>query len=239
MILLQTATAIAPGNKTSFKGSGGTAPYTYSVVSGGGSIDASTGLYTAPSIPSKGVVIRAVDSSAPTPASATAALKVSGPYKLFLDVIQNFMSLEDNQLYIYNQKVRMPEDDLLYIAVKILMDKPFSNINKTAPNGTSVIQTVNFNTMFMIDILSRTTEAMDRRHEVIMALQSVYSKQQQTLNGFAIAKLPTAMLPLNSLEGSAIPFRFNITVGMQYAIQKINNVPYFDTFLDPDVQPDP
>lgn len=233
--LLQIASAIAPGNSISFNGAGGVEPYVYSVQSGGGTINASTGVYTAPAIESN-VIVRVTDAAA---AHATADLKVYGPMKLFGDIIQNFMGLEDNQIYIYNQKINIPTDDKVYIAVFVMPEKPFSNTIRTAVDGMSVIQTVNFNTQLMVNILSRSTEALERRHEVIMALQSIYSKQQQALNGFAIGKLPLNMVPLNFLDGSAIPYRFNITVGFQYAVTKTSPTPYFNTFQAPVVQPDP
>ena len=69
------SSAAAPGQTLQFLASGGESPYVFLVVAGGlGSIDAETGLYTAPSVPSVDIV-RVVDAAG---ASADAQVVVSG-----------------------------------------------------------------------------------------------------------------------------------------------------------------
>lgn len=67
--------SIAINDTQSFTASGGMGGYTYSVLSGGGSINPSTGLYTAPAAPTT-VTIQVSDSGANT---ATATVNVVGP----------------------------------------------------------------------------------------------------------------------------------------------------------------
>ena len=56
---------VAPGQTLQFLASGGESPYIFLVVSGDGSIDAETGLYSAPSLISVDIV-RVVDSTGET-----------------------------------------------------------------------------------------------------------------------------------------------------------------------------
>jgi hypothetical protein len=72
-----TATSDAGGSQV-FKGSGGQGPYTFSIVSGGGTIDAKTGQFTAPSIPGS-VVVGIMDSAG---VSSSVTITVNTPLVL-------------------------------------------------------------------------------------------------------------------------------------------------------------
>jgi alpha-tubulin suppressor-like RCC1 family protein len=61
MNISPSSITLAVNNQTTFTVAGGTGPYTYSMVSGGGSINASTGVYTAPA-GSGSAVVRVTDS---------------------------------------------------------------------------------------------------------------------------------------------------------------------------------
>ncbi|MCM2323106.1 MAG: hypothetical protein NDJ90_07565, partial [Oligoflexia bacterium] len=67
---------IAVGNVTSFAATGGVPPYVFTVQSGGGAINASTGDYTAPAAPAT-VVVRVTDSAVPV-AFIDTSLTVNG-----------------------------------------------------------------------------------------------------------------------------------------------------------------
>jgi hypothetical protein len=95
-----TQLSITPSTKTLainntfvFSAAGGTAPYTYSIVSGGGSIDSVTGDYTAPAA-ADNVVVRVTDSVA---TSVTASITVFDTLTLSpnlvtmpINAVQNF-----------------------------------------------------------------------------------------------------------------------------------------------------
>lgn len=60
--LAASKSSVAPGETAYFYASGGVAPYTYLVYSGGGSVDASTGLFTAPAYEAS-TMVRVTDSA--------------------------------------------------------------------------------------------------------------------------------------------------------------------------------
>lgn len=228
--------ALCKGNSTSFQGYGGVAPYVYSVVAGGagGTINASTGKYTAPLVLGSDTIM-VTDS---TNATATLALMIGDPILLLCDIIRREMNLSNEQVWIWDQKINSPKDYRLYVAVQTLNDKAFGNTNSFDSAGNS-IQSVNMWEQVSIDIMSRDQSARTRKEEVLMALASNYAQTQQTTNGFYIAKQSTSFVNLSQVDGAAITYRFNITVTLQYAVKKSQAVPYYDSFSNVQITVEP
>lgn len=243
----QSKTALAAGLTASFAALGGTAPYIYSVrPNGAGGVIDSAGLYTAPNVINGGQyitpsqlfdLIQVVDSATPTPLQALAKIFVGTPLLLFCDIIQNQLNLPVGRVYLWDQKIMQPTDSGLYVVVSVVRSKPFGNSNKFDGTTGQSQQSVNMYAELQIDIISRDTEARDRKEEVIMALASDYAVQQQEANSFNIGKLPAGaqFINLSNEDGAAIPYRFAITVGFQYFVTKLQATQYFDTFQGPDV----
>lgn len=233
----QSYTAIAANITSSFYATGGTAPYVYSVDAGGagGSIDSSTGVYTAPSVASSSPyqaydTIRVTDALS---ATATAKILVGTPAILFCDIIQKGLGLADGRVYLWDQKIMQPTDYDLYVAVSIPFCRPFGNTNTVIRgSGLTQVQSVNMLAQMDVDIISRGPAARDRKEEVILALNSVYAEQQMEANSFFVAKLPvnSRFINLSQVDGAAIPYRYKISVNMQYAVSKSQPAPYFSDF---------
>jgi hypothetical protein len=142
------------------------------------------------------------------------------------------MGLTPGRVYLWDQKLNIPSDDGLYIAVGVLMVKPFSNnvVNNSNLVGFEEAQSVNVMATLSIDILSRGPSARDRKEEIIMALRSNFATQVQEKQGFYIAGISSAFTNLSEIEGAAIPYRFNISVNIQYFIVKKKQIDYYDTY---------
>jgi hypothetical protein len=237
--LLQNATACAPGLTVPFQAVGGTGPYTYVVVPGGvgGSID-STGIYTAPLARVGTDTIRATDSLA---AVVTGTILVGTPLELFCNVLQTAMGLTANQVYLWDQKIDIPKDSRLYIAVGVLSCKPFAS--NTSYNGSGsgldATQSVNMSATLSVDAFSRGPEARNRKEEIILALNSFYSEQQQELNSFRIFPLSKEFVNLSEVDGAAIPYRFNLSVNIQYFVKSTQPIQYFSDFQNTQIVTDP
>lgn len=251
-MLSQSLTAIGVGLTSSFLASGGTAPYTYSVRNvqpgAGGTINSSTGLYTAPPVVNGGNynqptqlydTIQAMDSVG---AIATAKILVGTPLLLFCEIIQNQMNLPPGRVYLWDQKIFQPTDSGLYVAVKVLTCKPFGNTNTYDGSGSNSNgkQSVNMYAQLELDVISRDYEARDRKEEVLMALRSNYSQTQQLANSFYVGKIPpgSQFINLSEPDGAAIPYRFNISVAIQYFVSKTVPVPYYTEFETPQINTD-
>jgi len=238
LTIAQTATAVATNCPASFQGIGGTGPYTYAVLAGGagGAIDINTGEYTAPTVVSPNPVqdfdtIRVTDSLA---ATATTQILVGTPLLLFCEIIQQEMNLPNGRVYLWDQKIMQPTDSNLYIAVSVPLCKPFANSNRSTPllGSLTSAQFVSMLATLDIDIISKGPAARDRKEEIILALDSDYARRQQEANSFYIGKLSTNFVNLSQVDGAAIPYRYRISVQMQYAFFKSAATDYFDTFTD-------
>ena len=159
---------------------------------------------------------------------------VGTPLQLLAEVIRNQMSLTDDQVYLWDQKINIPTDSRLYVAVSSSTPKPFGNSSVINSAGME-LQSANFQALVGIDILSRSNEALLRKEEVILALGSIYSQQQQQINSFYIAKQSVGFVNISEIDGQAIPYRYNILISIQYMVQQSRAGSYFDNFATPQV----
>ena len=153
---------------------------------------------------------------------------------LFCDIIQSEMQLEDDQVYLWDQKLNIPPDDRLYIAVSVQSCKPYSNIREmvSTVSGLEEHQTVNMQATLGIDIISRSSEARDRKEEVIMALNSTLAQKTQETYAMLIGKVSTGFNNLSEIEGAAIPYRFVVSCSLQYKVTKQKLVEYYDNYTN-------
>jgi hypothetical protein len=232
MKLAATSTHLGYGISIPLAPLGGTAPHTYAIAdSGAGGSVSAQGVYTAGLRPG-------VDTVQVTDASGQRAylkLYTGTAMHLLADVIQNQLGLEDGRVYIYDQKIFMPTDDGLFVALSMMMCKPFGVKTEFDPIADKEIQSCNFFATVQMDIISRSTEALTRKEEVVMALRSQYAERQQALNAFQIGSLPTGFTNLSSADGAAIPYRFSISCGLQYSQKKIVGGEFYDTFEAPEI----
>lgn len=232
MTLTATTLALGPGLTASFLGVGGTEPYLYSILTpgAGGTIDPDTGAYTAPSVlPDQGIGTDVVQVEDSLGALATLKMRVGSALFLFCNVIQHEMGLASDQVYIWDQKLNIPKDERLYVAVGVASLKPFGVTNRFNTSGSPVSdQSVNMMAKLDVNILSRGPAARERREEVLLALTSLYAEQQMSTNSFLIARLSSGFNNLSDIDGDAIPYRFVISVNMQYFFKKRQAAPYFD-----------
>lgn len=158
------------------------------------------------------------------------------PLKTICQIIQSEMELGNDQVWIFDQKIPIPRDERLYVAVSVVSCKPFGNTRRTiattSPLGIAEVQSVNMQALISIDILSRGTDARNRKEEVVMALNSTLSESLQESESFFIAPLPKGFVNLSEIDGTAIPYRFNISVQVQYFVTKQKQIAYYDTFDD-------
>jgi hypothetical protein len=197
-------------------------------MSGPGAINPSTGLFTAGQ--TTGSVIVQVEDAASDIATLTIA--VLSPLDCLCDIIKKEMQLADDQVFLWDQKFNLPKDYRPYVSVAQVSSKVFGNTNEAIVSGGNLIEHQFANVMAQVDIsiMSRGSDALDRKEEVVLALRSIYAQQQMETNGFNVGILPTGFVNLSEIDGAAIPYRFTITVNMQYAFLKFKNAAYFDQF---------
>lgn len=167
-------------------------------------------------------------------------LPVSRPrtINLIVGLIRSYMELEAEQVVVYNQKWRIPNDDRLYVTVAYLAQKPFGPCTSYEkfggtpgnPAGLKEVVTVNSQETFSINVYSRNEDAVQRKDEVVMALNSTAAQQLCEANSIKLGRIPVGMSDLSGQEGTAIVNRFALTINALVARSREKVVEYYDKF---------
>lgn len=156
-----------------------------------------------------------------------------------VDIIRKEMNLNQQNIWIHSQNRKIPpQSQELYVTVGCVDFLPISSKSRfkmvdatqTEPEYGTEVQTVYGRASVQIDILSRSREARIRRAELLMALNSYYSKEVQDKYQFRIFELPTRFLNTSSLEGGSEINRFSLIIRAMISEDKEKTTSYYDTF---------
>jgi hypothetical protein len=155
------------------------------------------------------------------------------PIKILADIIQNQMALEDEQVLVYNQKWDLRPNYDLFVSVAVAgPSSPIGNTRRyvaTEQGGLKEVQKLHTYEPFNIEIFSRDASALKRRNDLLLALGSTFSQQQQEKYGMRIDTIGS-LQDLSSLEGTAILNRYRQSIGVYYTCTKEADVDYFNRF---------
>jgi len=151
------------------------------------------------------------------------------PIQLLRQILIEEMDLDDDKVMLYNQKWSIPPTDDLFVVVEFKHAKPFSSRNFMDRNNNEV-QEVNMQEFYTIGIFSRSTEALFRKHEVIMALSSIFSQQLQETNSFKISRI-NPIVDLSMLESTALNYRFDVDIVVFSWYEKTKVADYYNEFF--------
>jgi hypothetical protein len=131
---------------------------------------------------------------------------------------------------IYNAKFAIPNDPYLFIGVEYKFSKIFASKSETFQD-TDFEEKQGLNTQehYAIILFSRNLDAMRRKEEAVMALGSVYARQQGDTYGFRIARI-APIQDMSALEGAAILYRYEIDVVMLCRYEKVKTIDWYGTF---------
>ena len=156
------------------------------------------------------------------------------PINQIINGLRTFMKLRDNQVVLYNQKWKMPNDDGIYITVALLDTKPYGNQREYRDNDdlTALLEvlTVYTRETYSIHIFSQSQEAMNRKEEVLFFLNSTAAQQAQEASGFKLATLPVSFVDTSETEGASRLNKYTCTVNLLRATSRENVVQYYDKF---------
>lgn len=157
----------------------------------------------------------------------------SEPLKVIADIIQTKMKLAAGRVMLYNQNYDIPKDDAIFIMVGEEDSYVFATSTNTGLNKDGVYEEINdamIRSTVIIDVLSAGPEARERKHEIILALNSIYSQQMQEQNTMRIAQLPVGFVNTSEAEASQMLNRYTIKFNIMYKKKMSDTVDYYDTF---------
>lgn len=157
--------------------------------------------------------------------------------KIVLDIIENQMGIDSQRIWIDDQNVEIPQDNDLFITIGFQDSTQISNNKFLEDSGDSTIE-VQTSSQFeniKIDLISRNSDARKRRNEVLLALTSIYSEQQQEKYQFKIFRIPVSFIRIPEAEGGSNINRFSIVIVCQTWLRKENLLTnageeFFETF---------
>lgn len=149
--------------------------------------------------------------------------------QIVCSIIQRCMSLEDDQIWIYNQRRAIPEDTRMYVVVGLVASKTYAstnNLDETTGLVDSLSQFVQ--ETISIDVFSYTTEAVERYPDVIGSLKSSYSQQIQELNALRISQLPLTVNDVSHVEGPTMLNRISMVFTVLRRYNMLIEADYYD-----------
>ena len=152
-----------------------------------------------------------------------------------LDVIKQILinetDIDKSRIWAYNSNIDLPQDDKLFIILHYGERSPISNTIKyqTTQNGLNEVQSMNIVENVIVSVMSKNNDARDRAPEVVMAMNSTFSRQQQARNKMHISILGE-ILDNSFLEATARINRFDCMLRVFVSFDKIKTVEYFDKF---------
>jgi hypothetical protein len=150
---------------------------------------------------------------------------------LLRTIILSEMGMNDDRVSIFNQKWKIPPDDGLFVVLeyrsgKLIRSRDyFSDVN----GNFTEIQDLNVQEHISICIMSGNFDAMRRKEEGVMALNSVYSQTIQEQNSFHIARM-SPIINASQAEASRMLTRFDLDVILLSWYEKQKTVDFYNTF---------
>jgi hypothetical protein len=148
-----------------------------------------------------------------------------------VNILRNEMGIPQSNIWIQSQNRKIPpESEELYCIVGVRFFDPISVKSRWIPETAQEEQVFYGRADVQIDLLSRSNEARIRRSEILMALNSFYSKNFQDEKCFRIFKIPTSFINTSDLQGGSDINRFTLIIPTMISEKKIVGFDYYDKF---------
>lgn len=156
------------------------------------------------------------------------------PDIILCDIIAIDMSLDPARVAVYNQNWKSPQDDDIYIIVSGGPERIIGNANQFDFEAEKEIKKVSVSSVYNVEITSRNTDAKYRKAEVLAAINSDYSEQQQELNQIRIFRT-NQILDLSFIDGRSALHRYQIPVIINSVQIYEKSIVPFDKFQETEI----
>lgn len=148
------------------------------------------------------------------------------------EIIKDQLSLTEDQIWIYNQRVKIPDTKGLFIAVSRVGSKIYANNSSYIGNTNALVedQFVSNLETISIDALSQDTSALEYYPDILMAIRSTKAQQEAEKYGMRFDSIPFSTADLSTQEGTSMVYRINISFPVYRTYYTSRSIDYFDSF---------
>ncbi|GHU26634.1 hypothetical protein FACS1894152_1670 [Bacilli bacterium] len=136
------------------------------------------------------------------------------PIIVILDLIADFMNLDEEHCYLYNQNWQIPRDKSICVVGSLGNTRVLAN-NKhyvhTSDGSLREQLVIRERQEITIDVFSYDLEALNRKEEILFALNTDKAQNTMEKSGFSCSEIPQSWTQLNEQDGDKILYRFTIS----------------------------
>lgn len=157
--------------------------------------------------------------------------------KTVCDILKVGMNLQDDQIWIYNQKVDIPNDKRLYVVVSLKSETVIGNNieEKDVTSGQDEVIWSNVVSDIGIELFSYNVNALNRRYDVLSSMRSTYSVQKQEELNCNIGRRPIAFFDSSFLAPSARLYSFYFMYRLTHVENSARPIDFYDDFSRADM----
>lgn len=157
--------------------------------------------------------------------------------KTVCDILRVGMNLQDDQIWIYNQKVDIPNDKRLYVVVSLKTETVIGNNieEKSVVSGEEEVIWSNIVSDIGIELFSYNVNALNNRYQVLSSMRSTYSIQKQEELNFNIGRRPITFFDSSFFAPSARLYSFYFMYRITHVENSAKPIDYFNDFSRADM----
>lgn len=146
-------------------------------------------------------------------------------------IIDKQMNMPSGRVFAYNGTQDLPQDAGLFIVLSLMTKDTYSNSIRyeNTETGLKEIQTINFAENILISCMSQNTEARDRAHEVLLALNSTFARYIQEKFHIHLSTV-SDISDASFLEATSRMYRFDIRCTVMRGYDRVADVDFYDKF---------
>lgn len=147
-------------------------------------------------------------------------------------LIQDYLNLKDNEIYIYNNKFFQSKEKGLNVCVGCNDSTVIANNNTHKEENEKyieILETIIRSNIF-INIYSYDNTAIREKEKIFFALNCDKAQEIQIKNNFKIFKISNNFISSPELDGTKVLNRFILNFQVIYKVGDVREVSYFDKF---------
>ena len=156
------------------------------------------------------------------------------PDIILADIIQTGLALPPGRVVIYDSNFVAPSDPEIYVIIRKNPARVISVSRSFDPDTDEDVQSITLNETYDVEISSQNRTAQERFWEIILALTSTYSLQQQEINNIRIYRTRDIQ-DLSLIEGASALRRYLIPVIIDRVETKRTAIVPFESYPEPEV----